>query len=207
MQTASFGAFTAPSGEIFVNVRKGDQGVPLMWLLPVSAQGDGFGEFNVCRFFDVVQLWLVTHEQWVDLVRSTDTSEATKIAPVQANAPGFDLEAYGLINAENELDYAALAELVSAVARLWDHKPLITPQSGLICKLYRAGLTPDEIFEHITEKAADGAPNENGVIQLDAVKPSPGFAKAAGQSLSQAASKQFKKNRKQGRLNRKRGRR
>ncbi|RUS63641.1 hypothetical protein EGN72_03085 [Pseudorhodobacter sp. E13] len=210
MQTAAFGAYPGPSGEIFVNVRKGDQGVQLSRLLPASAQKEGFDAFPLAAYFDYVQLWLTTPMQWQEFARRTDTQGATNTRPIQTCAPGFDLSAYDLIDANNYVNYEALQNLVSVIAQLYDHKPLISPQAGLFFNLFKTGLEPSEIFDHITSKAAQGTPDSQNVVQLDQVRSSSDFQKSTRASLAQAstrlAAKQLKAQRKQGRLNRKRGR-
>lgn len=210
MTTAAIGVYPGPGGETFVNLRKGDKGVPLMRLLPASAHGDGWDDFPVAGYFDYAQMWLITPAQWAEVNRLARLGGIMQPGAQRTNIPGFHLEAYGLIT-DGALDYTRLTELFTIPARLWDHTSLISPQAGLLHTLFQTGLTPDEIFAHITQKATHGTANDQGVLQLDRVKPDAGFRQSTAQTLQKAAqktgAKQLRKKRKAGKLNRKRGRR
>lgn len=205
------GIFSGPDDEVFVNFCPGDQGQPLQNLLPVSAHGAGFDDFNVQEYFNYAQLWMITPEQWRAFDTDAKFAGLGKTQPYHVPTPGVDLPAYDALHKDGTPNNPHLAQLFSVIAQLWDHEPLISPQANLFFNLYRSGLTPKEMFDHIVAKAAQGQPDDQGVLQLDRVKPDIGFRQASSKTLGTAAgkvaAKQMKKKRKQGRLNRKRGRR
>ncbi len=211
MQDGEVGVYPGPDGETYVTFKAGDKGLPLMQVPPASAQGEAFGSFPVAGYFNYVSLWMATKEQWQSFGRRTTGAQQAVGVPSQHQAPPIDLAAYDIRKSDGSLDKQQLARLLFVMARLYDHEPLISPQAGLFHSLFRSGLTPDEIFQHITEKGAQGQANIQNVVRLDRVQTDTGFRKKAADTLShaagRAASKQLKKKRKQGRVNRKHGRR
>lgn len=206
------GVYPNAQGVIYANFRAGDKGLPLELFLPNSAQGAGFDDFPIAGYFNYARIWLGTPEQWADfgIDAKLEFALQQESRPVNMRAPNIDLLAYGIQYDDGTLDNAKLVKIFAVIGRLWDHQPLISPQVGLFFDLVQVGMSLDDIFQHIVDKAEQGTPNAQGVLQLDAVQTSPNFQKTVAQKIQNTVDKttlaKAKKNRKQGRVNRKRGR-
>lgn len=73
MIEGNFGLFSGENEQIYFNVRKGDNGIPLESILPEHMRGNGFADAPIPAYLNLLYMWLCSKERW--------QSAQTSIAP------------------------------------------------------------------------------------------------------------------------------
>lgn len=139
--TGSWGVWHDAEERVRGNLRKGEAGIFLEEILPHSARGDGFGDFDISGYLSYALFWFVTHEQYSAAVREAKQNQASATSgqPVSLKMPPLDLELYGLLDEDGVTDYDCVKDLYGIIAILWNDGDVVQPVPGVMHQVWTSG--------------------------------------------------------------------
>lgn len=187
------GRFLYPDqkGIICISFERGGKGVPVESLLPDPGRGDGFEAFRIKDYFDLADLVLAAPDEWTQFGQETNKLRLRPDETVKVHPPAPNLDYLKLRGEDGNIQPDRTAELFTIVAAYWLSNGNLGLEPGLVAQTWRKGMKPDWILAFIRQHTKpDG--------KLSVPKPDEVVA---------TTQKRLRKKRKQGRVNRKRGRR
>lgn len=146
MPHRAVGVYPDQDGEIFVNFESGQKGVRLKNIIPKSARGEAFDDFDVSGYFSLAQMVLVTPE---DLTVFNHDSKIKGLR--EAPLPSINTVGLGLCEPNGDLNPDRTAELFNVVAAYWEYKDKMGLELGYVATLWERTNNAEEIIKFIKD--------------------------------------------------------
>lgn len=165
--------YTDDTNKLMVTFEKGHPGVPVETLIPDSAKGKAFAEFELSKYFALADMILVAPPEWASFCQTLDWTGVSETQSKTVNCPSPNLDFLHLRDGKG-IHQAKAEELFTIVAAYWKAAPkTMALEPGLVAGLWHGGMDAKAILAHIRQfTSPDGklsTPTGRGVDVINAV--------------------------------------